>query len=141
MGRGERELLARGGERLRCHRPLSLSRFPIRVSTINKFVLHSPRSLSFFVTVVVFYFIYLFGCRAHRTLEAGSSTSSPSSSWQSWRFLPTARPTPFGFCVFFTIIVIIVSFRIGRPCKCFCCRWAGLLALSNCCQHFKPVPV
>lgn len=60
MGRG----LARGGERLRCHRPLSLSRFPIRVSTINKFVLHSQ-----FPRPDPFYFIYLFCCRTHNPRE------------------------------------------------------------------------
>jgi len=120
MGRG----LARGGERLRCHRPLSLSRFPIRVSTINKFVLYSqfppPRPFLFYLFILL-------------------QDTQPS------RRSRPCRPGNHGVLSFrlclFTIIVIIVSLRGEPPCKCLCLSMARLLALSNCCQHFQTVPV
>lgn len=124
------EDLARGGERSRCHRPLSLSRFPIRVSTINKFVLHSP----------------------HTTPSARPSPTHNPFLFYLFISLQDTQPSrrsrrpgnhsifPSHLCLFY--YYCYYCFISGsRPCKCFCCRWARLLALSNCCQHFQPVPV
>jgi len=89
MGRG----LARGGERLRCHRPLSLSRFPIRVSTINKFVLHSPVS-----PAPTLFILFIYFAAGHTTLEKESSLSS----WQSWCAL--LSPVSFYYYCYYCFI-------------------------------------